>query len=282
MPDADSAEVLAFRSFCRADDPVHAMRYHWEQRHELGWRVRDHHHLALVEEGEVVFEGGDAPACTLCPGRCRLVPPGIPHRIRTRSVGGAVEVYLLFTTELVERVRRLLGSALPAGFPWDPGAPVRVLDLDAASEQDAVALCNRLCMHPPRLPDAVEALCAVLRLGRCDPPSPYADLPPWLCQALIQLRAPARLAGGVATLARLAGRSPDHVNRTVRRHRGVTATTLVNDLRLEMAAARLRLSSDSVAAVAENVGLADPGHFHRLFKRVYGMTPRTYRQTVRS
>ena len=73
----------------------------------------------------------------------------------------------------------------------------------------------------------------------------------------------------------------DYVNRVIRRHRGCTATDLLNDLRMELAGARLRHTSDNVQAIAESVGFSNMGHFYKLFTARYRMKPHAYRQAKR-
>lgn len=104
-----------------------------------------------------------------------------------------------------------------------------------------------------------------------------AGQPAWLREGLDWLRA-GRLAGGVPALAGHCDRSIAHLNRTVRRHHGCTATDLVNRLRLDEAARALRLGEATVAEVAANVGLPHLGHFYGLFHARFGVTPRHYRR----
>lgn len=108
-----------------------------------------------------------------------------------------------------------------------------------------------------------------------------ASAPPWLREALDAFRDPRHLAGGTARLARLCGRTEDHLNRVVRRWRQRTATDLVNDLRIDHAAAELRLGDRPIAAIAQQVGLANLGHFYACFGARYGTTPRRYRAAAR-
>jgi signal transduction histidine kinase len=63
---------------------------------------------------------------------------------------------------------------------------------------------------------------------------------------------PGELAGGVPAFARLCGRHPDHVNRACRRAMGLTASELVNELRLDRAEQLLRDPEAPVSLVAED------------------------------
>lgn len=108
--------------------------------------------------------------------------------------------------------------------------------------------------------------------GEADP------MPIWLRNALEEfLRDPRHLAGGTLALARLAGRDPAHVNRVLQRSIGRTATELLTDVRLDRAAAELRMSDLSVAVIAEQIGLANLSHFYQRFQARFGVTPARYR-----
>ena len=56
---------------------------------------------------------------------------------------------------------------------------------------------------------------------------------------------------------------------------------MVADLRLDHAAAALRMSDRAIAAIADEVGLANLGHFYARFRARFGTTPRRYRLGAR-
>jgi AraC family cel operon transcriptional repressor len=104
-------------------------------------------------------------------------------------------------------------------------------------------------------------------------------LPGWFDEAMMKLAgSPELLHGGVPALAKVAGYSREHVNRVARKATGLTATDLINSVRLERAAALLRMSSKSLLDIAGECGLPNVGHFYRLFHRRFGTTPHRYRQ----
>ena len=85
------------------------------------------------------------------------------------------------------------------------------------------------------------------------------------------------LAGGASALAHLAGKSADHLNRVCRRHLGVTASAVVNRLRLERAEYLLQSTPMEITAVAFESGFSNLSYFYRLFRERRGTTPRLYR-----
>ncbi len=65
--------------------------------------------------------------------------------------------------------------------------------------------------------------------------------------------------------------------------RAATGTSLIEftmTVRVEAAARRLEKTDDSVAEIALACGFGNLGHFHKTFKRRYGITPSQYRRTV--
>jgi AraC family cel operon transcriptional repressor len=107
-------------------------------------------------------------------------------------------------------------------------------------------------------------------------------MPDWLELACEAVRDPAASAGGITAFFRLAGRSPEHVSRELKRCTGETPTELVNRLRLEQAARRLLLSGEDITTIAYNCGFETLSYFSSLFKKRFGLTPREYRKKHRT
>jgi AraC-like DNA-binding protein len=76
-------------------------------------------------------------------------------------------------------------------------------------------------------------------------------------------------------LARLAGLSPYHLNRSFCRQIGMPPHAYQLQVRIERAKSALRAGS-SIAVVASATGFADQSHFTRVFKRLVGDTPAQY------
>jgi AraC-like DNA-binding protein len=81
----------------------------------------------------------------------------------------------------------------------------------------------------------------------------------------------------VPALAKAAYLSPAHFSREFRRAFGETPHQYLLTRRLERAAALLRNTDHSVAAICFTVGLRSVGSFTTSFRRVYGMSPTAYR-----
>jgi AraC family transcriptional regulator len=83
---------------------------------------------------------------------------------------------------------------------------------------------------------------------------------------------------GIATLAALAGYSPDHFARLFKQSFGLSPYQFILQRRVERAKALLRDRSHSIAEVAMMCGFASQAHFHTTFKARTGVTPGVYRK----
>jgi AraC-like DNA-binding protein len=81
----------------------------------------------------------------------------------------------------------------------------------------------------------------------------------------------------VRDLARAAGLSPAHFSREFRRAFGEAPHEYLLTRRLERAAALLRNTDRAVTDICFAVGLTSVGSFATSFRRVYGVTPTSYR-----
>ena len=86
----------------------------------------------------------------------------------------------------------------------------------------------------------------------------------------------------IAAIAEGAGLSVSQFTRLFRRDLGSAPSAFVSRLRLERAALLLERTNLSVMEVMTEVGISDPSHFARDFRRAHGFSPRTFRQHLRS
>lgn len=85
---------------------------------------------------------------------------------------------------------------------------------------------------------------------------------------------PRDLAAGV-------GLSVSTLARLFRQHIGKTPHLYLHDLRMDRARLLLERTSLPVADVMTQVGISDPSHFPRDFRKAHGYSPRTLRQQLR-
>ena len=218
-------------------------------------------------------------------GQRQVLVPGDLTFIRANDVHtgagldelGYTMLNVAFPLGTEARMRRRLGIA-PAAWPWWSEAQPRTYHL--APEQLA-RLTDLVTALPTSDLGPVEqelVLLALVQAARSTQEEHRnADSPAWLRRALLDDDV---LAGGVAALVAASGLSAAHVNRTVRKCFGVTATDLLNRRRLDHAARALRLGSGSITTVALDAGFNNLAWFHRAFRARFGCTPRHYRMAV--
>lgn len=85
----------------------------------------------------------------------------------------------------------------------------------------------------------------------------------------------AELAGN--DLERHVGMSRSQLQRKLQSVIGLSPRKLVNELRLEVAAARLRDTNDNISEVAYDCGFRDPKYFGRVFRERFGVPPGEWR-----
>ncbi len=256
---------------------------HWARvtlRVEEETTLHDHDFAEVfwVEQGQLIHRINDTEQ-VLAPGSLVLIRPADQHGLRCTDTDACTFFNLAIPRQTwlglarryrLERRWWWTADALPFQTRW---RPADLAGLSASAERAA------------RTPHSALALDWVVvdllqRLADEGPASGRVT-PDWLHQVLRQLDQPEHLTAGVAGLARLAARSPDHVNRAVRASFGKTATDLVNELRLDYVARQLSLSDADILDSAYAVGFHNVGHFYKLFRRRFGTTPRGYRRQYR-
>lgn len=102
----------------------------------------------------------------------------------------------------------------------------------------------------------------------------------WLCPAL-RFAEQADTRVGVREMARALSCSATHLRRVFRAGLGTSPHQWLRERRLRKAADLLVTSERSVEQVARAVGYESLSHFHRTFKRRFGVTPAEYRARLR-
>ena len=80
----------------------------------------------------------------------------------------------------------------------------------------------------------------------------------------------------------MAGRCPEHVARTMKKHLDITPTDWINRRRLEHAARLAETTMLPIIEIAAECGFENLGYFHRLFRARFGATPLRYRAEHRA
>ena len=118
----------------------------------------------------------------------------------------------------------------------------------------------------------------LIRVFGADHPLPA---PPALRKALAMAESGLRSPLSVEELARKAERSKSGITELFRRHCGTSPIQWLNRRRIERARELLATSALPVGEIGAEVGIEDPFYFSRLFKKMTGQSPLTYRKQAR-
>lgn len=246
----------------RADTPLHTHEFA-----ELMW----------IDAGrcEHVINGAEE---ILEPDDYRCIRPGDVHLARCDG-RPCTAVNISFRLEPLAGLAERYG----ADWPWAGGARPRSGRLSPLVRERLSAWLDILSAPDPRQVDLEAFLIDLTRMLSTAVAAPRAaGLPAWLASAVEVFSQPRHLRGGVPELARLCGRSREHLNRIVRASQGRRATDLVNALRMDWIAAQLHATDAPLEALAAECGLPSQRHFYRLFRTTFGVTPAAWRRAVRT
>jgi AraC family transcriptional regulator len=123
----------------------------------------------------------------------------------------------------------------------------------------------------------LELLAEGVRLGSC-----LADRKPprWLHRIRDLLHEEFRHRLTLDDIAGSVGIHPAHLARVFRQVHDCTVGDYVRNLRIEYACHCLRISDESLAAIALAAGFSDQSHFSNTFKRRMGMSPSVFRKSA--
>ena len=228
---------------------------------------RRHNHrsilVGVVLRGQrrLLFPDGELH---VLPGNGFLLPADLPHRC---SVDEAHSYRVV--------------SILPSLWQAFAAAPQQAQILCAGSASLLAARQLVACLRRDHQALAIESRLVALQQALL-PGDDFADnarpAPERVRKVRDWLDAHCREAVRLTTLAQIAECSPGLINRLFRQHFGLPPYEYLVQLRLGLAARRLRESDQSLADIAYETGFADQSHLQRFFRRAYGTTPQTYRQ----
>lgn len=236
--------------------------------------------VILLVKGKLIHDINGARR-SLPSGSLVFVRPYDLHRLLPVSAERAVFASLVLAASVVRDLMSYLCTpAILNRFNSAPEAPCLHLPPDTARDLmlEMERVSNEQAVAPQNSTLMARVLAARLFAGYLLPDDAGAvrdrPLPPsWLERLREQAerweslkRAPSRLHAACPC-------HPSHLCKCFRRYYDETPTDFINRLRLRQAVRRLKDPEAKVAAIAEELGFDSLSHFHRLFKRRYGLTP---------
>lgn len=267
---------LLWRQIVARDEAFHFAQAQMKGRCPCRIHTHDFPEVFFVKTGQGLHLV-NSQRLPLVPGSLVLIRAADVHGFRATDPDGFTLVNVAFRQSTLAWLHRRY-------FPREKGLfwsrhplPVQVV-LDAPRRARATEWFGSLANAPRHLLEIERFLLNLLpELSVQETTPPVSLLPDWLAHALEAVRQPQHFRHGTRGLARLAARSPEHVNRLLRQHLGITATDLVNRARLDFAARQLATTDEKILDVALSCGCENLGHFYELFRQQFGVTPRVYR-----
>lgn len=199
--------------------------------------------------------------------------PGIPHDIRTDASERLVKYFVDFSGQ--KSIRLLKASGLQPGQMIRVTAPGELQFLfdelvrnGLRSSPFTAAICGKLLE------------CLTLKLAELSAPAEGIESPAFVtyqrCRRYMQSN-----SERLRTLEQVAAEchvNPAYLCRLFRRFDHETPYRFLLRLRMNAAAERLRQPDAMVKQVAQECGFADPFHFSRAFKSVFGLSPDAFRK----
>jgi AraC family cel operon transcriptional repressor len=254
--------------------PYHIARVTMPAGRRSDLHTHDFAELFFVEQGRGIhFINGRRQALTR--GNLVFVRPEDSHAFEPAGDGLTfVNVAMSVATIHILEGRYFRDRA----WAWRAGGPPEVRQLRLEHLERASEWAERLTDAMPSMLLLDGFLLDLLSMHETDT---RLDFPDWLNAAVKRFTTAEEFAGGAGRLAALAGRSPEHLNRTLRRITGRSTSEFINDLRVTHAARQLRLSDRSMADIAFGCGINHLTYFYRIFKDRMGTTPSRYRRSQR-
>jgi len=264
-----------FRRFVKPGGFYHLARVQYQPGQRCEVHDHDFSEVLFIEAGRGVHRI-NGRTVELNVGDLVWIRPADRHGFSTPRGQSFTMVNLAFARRTVDDLKQRYfddtnwpagGDAMPATWQLDESALRRLRDWAA-----------ELSRPTQRRIDLDLFLLNVLRLVDDQNPRHEAGPhPQWLRDALAAFAAADDLTRGTSALVELTGKSPEHVNRTIRKCFDQTTSELVNTVRLDRAAHLLRMTGRPIIDVAYEAGFANLGYFYRRFSERFGTTPRRFR-----
>lgn len=102
--------------------------------------------------------------------------------------------------------------------------------------------------------------------------------PEWLATVFTEMRKPENFLAGIPRMIELAGRSREHLCRSLRQYYGMTPREYILELKLRRVTELLARRDFSIIDAATRAGFDNLAYFRKCFRARYGITPRLYRR----
>ena len=246
-------------------------RYHFRERQEGS----PSHILILCEAGEGWVELNYGERMIMQPGDMVIIPPGTPHRYGAMQEKPWSIYWFHFKGSHADRLVKLFGlSGVPLAL--SPSGKARLIDWFVPAYELLAERTYALATHV-HIAQTVRQLLSGIGIT-VSQSAQEKKRGTYLEQAIQYMNG--RL-GSTLTLPELAqhtGVSKQHLIYIFNTGTGVSPIEYFLRLKIQRAGHLLDLTQLSIKEVGAAVGINDPYYFSRLFKRISGFSPSSYRR----
>lgn len=270
---------MALTEFVSGDDQFHLARVTHSARNRLALHDHGFPEMIWVEQGRG-YHLINGESVVIEPGTVIFIRPrpADTHTVRPESWQDTLTMGVVaFFTETLHYLRdRYFPNS--TDYFWSKEHLPHHLQVDAYTLNWLSESLNQL-MRGPRSHRRLDwfLLSLFQILDKTLAPSARRDAPAWLTDALAHFDTPPLFAQGARGFAELANRTPEHINRTVKKHYGLTLSGLINRERMAYAARQLVLTDAPITSIAYECGFENLGYFYTVFKKQYKTSPGRYR-----
>lgn len=234
-------------------------------------RILGKYALVYLLDGDGTYRDADGRKCAVRPGDLILLFPELAHCYGPEDGGVWSEIYLVFSGPVFDLWHR--AGMLLSDFPVAHLEPVAfwqkqlesVVPKSTSSGDQLSAICRLQCL----LADAQRASGDAAERE-----------PKWFQRAKLLLSDDGSSAVGLPSIASQLGLSYESFRKEFARRAGQPPSQFRLAQRIRRASAMLYELELSNRQIADRLGFSDEFHFAKAFKKVTGMTPRTFRLSV--
>ncbi len=252
------------------------MNYSFTEDFEL--HDHDYYEFFLTISGKAVH---------MVNGKRQLLPEHSLVFIRAKDVHTYIKdgefsfVNLTFTTETMEKLLDYFGQPLEELLQREMPS-MRLLKnsdfkrlLERLNSLNTVRLHDRQNMTLKMKLILTELFCCLLEE---QPGQVESAVPGWLGDLVLLLKKPEYIHMTLPDMAKVSGKSKEHISRSFQKYYGVTAAAFMNEQKLNYCANLLLHTNLSVIDICYTCGFQNVSWFYRKFKEMFDLTPKEFRK----
>lgn len=275
----DWAFYISTVGYCKTNKKAHypAVNEH-PTDHVFSWnrgRILDGYYIVFITNGSGIFESAKTPPQTVEAGTCFILFPGVWHRYKPNPLVGWEEYWVGFN------------GAYPAQLMtkfFHPETPFIKTglnkDLLAAFTQLLTAVSQAQVGYPQLISGITLQLLAILNHSRLTEKIDNDKESIWVSQAIFILQNQLANKLNMEELVEQFPVSYSKFRKSFKRLTGKSPNQYHLDLRLDKAEELLKNTGLTITEIGYHTGFDSPYYFSRLFKKKFGVSPKTFRATL--